>query len=166
MGNKPKSQKPTDDGIARIDQAIKIATEQKEEEIAKLKEKLSMSPWIFEMAGKIKGMMFTEAQAKCFKVLFLKKAKEGKEYREVYGMTWEQFCEHLNVSRRSADAWLEELEPLTLEFSANFAGFSGYDLNKIKYLANAKSANIAGFEGNSIIYQGEEIPLTPEHKDE
>ncbi len=166
MANKPKSQKPTDESIARIDQAIRIATEQKEEEIAKLKEKLSLSPWIFEMAGKIKSMMYTESEARCFKILFLKKVKEAKDYREVYGMTWEQFCEHLQISRRSADLWLEELDPLTAEFSANFAGFSGYDLNKIKYLAKAKSANIAGFKANSIVYQGQEIPLTPEHKDE
>ncbi len=166
MANKPKSQKPTDDSIARIDEAIKIATEQEKQENARLREKLSLSPWIFEMAGKIKGMMFTESQEKCFKVLFLKKVKESRDYREVYGMTWEQFCDHIKVSRRSADAWLEELEPLTVDFSANFAGFSGYDLNKIKYLAQAKSANIADFKGNAIVYQGEEIPLTPEHKDE
>jgi len=166
MANKPKSEKPTDEGIARIDQAIKFATERKEEEIAKLKEKLSLSPWIFEMAGKIKGMMFTEAQARCFKVLFLKKVKESKDYREVYGMTWEQFCEHVHISWRTADKWLEELEPLTVAFSANFADFSGHDLNKIKYLAKAKSANIADFTDTSIIYQGEEIPLSAEHADQ
>jgi hypothetical protein len=39
-------------------------------------------------------------------------------------------------------------------------------LNKIKYLARAISAESAGFTDNSIIFEGEEIPITPEHKDE
>jgi hypothetical protein len=166
MGNKPKNQKPTTDSIARIGEAIKIATEHKEEEIAKLQEKLSLSPWIFEMAGKIKTMMFTETQAKFLKILFLKRTKETKDYRDAYGMTWEDFCKHIGISWRTADSWLEEFKDLPLEFSAKFADFSGYDLNKIKYLVKAKSANIADFTDHSIIFQGEEIPLTPEHKDE
>jgi transcriptional regulator with XRE-family HTH domain len=136
------------------------------EENEKLKEKLSLSPWIFEMAGKIEGMMFTEVQARCFKVLFLKKVKEAKDYREIYGMTWEQFCEHLKISKRTADSWLDELGPFTTEFLANFANFSGYDLNKFKYLALAKLANIANFGDNSIIHKGEEIPLTDEFRDQ
>jgi len=166
MANKPKSERPTDESIARINQVIKVATEQKNEEIAKLQEKLSMSPWIFEMVGKIKSMIFTEEQAKCLKFLFLKKAKESKDYREVYGMTWEEFCKHAGFSWRTADRWLTELEPLTTEFSAKLADFSGYDLNKIKYLCKAKSANLAEIKDNAIVYEGEEIPLTPEHKDQ
>jgi len=166
MGNKPKSQKPTDESIAIVDRAVRMATEIKDQEITRLQEKLSLSPWIFETVGKIKSMMFSEEQAKLFKILFLKRARESKDYREVYGMTWEAFCKCVGVSDRTADQWLKDLEQLTVTFSAKFADFSGCDFNKIKYLAKAVSANIAEIKGNTIIYQGEEIPLTPEHKDE
>lgn len=166
MANKPKCQKPTDESIARIDEAIKIATEHKEEEITELKEKLSLAPWLYELAGKIKATIFTEAQAKFLKFIFLKHVKEGKGYRERYGMTWQQFCDHIGIDRRRVDEILEDLKPYGIEFLAEFANFSGHDLNKIKYLTRAISAESANFTGNSIIYQGEEIPLTPEHKDE
>jgi transcriptional regulator with XRE-family HTH domain len=166
MPNKPKSQKPTDESIAIVDRAVKMATEAKDGEIARLQEKLSLSPWIFETVGKIKSMMFSEEQAKLFKILFLKRARESKDYRVAFGMTWEQFCKHVGVSDRTADDWLKDLEPLTAAFSAKFADFSGCDFNKIKYLAKAVSANIAEIRGESLVYQGEEIPLTPEHKDE
>jgi rubrerythrin len=165
--------RPTNEEVKKIEltakekgELIEFGKNLLKDENEKLKEKLSLSPWIFEMAGKIKSMMFTESQARCFKVLFLKKVKESKDYREVYGMTWEQFCEHININRRRADEWLEDIAPLTVEFSALFASFSGYDLNKIKYLAMAKVAESANFTDTSIIYNGEEIPLTPEHKDE
>jgi hypothetical protein len=166
MANKPKNQKPTDDSIAIVDQAIKMATERKEEEISNLREQLSLAPWVYEMAGRVKATIFTEVQARFFKYIFLKKVKESKEYRERFGMTWVEFCDYIGLDWRRVDEKLADLKPYGVEFLTKFADFSGHDLNKIKYLTRAKSADSADFTENSIIYQGEEIPLTPEHKDE
>ena len=166
MGNKPKSQKPTDDGIARIDQAIKIATEQKDEEIARLKEKISLARQIFETSGKIKTVAFFESQTRLMRLLFLKQSKDNKDYREKFGMTWEEFCIAAGENRRRIDELLLDLKPFKADWLAKFVTTFGVEIHKIKYLGEAISAESANFKDNSIIYQGEEIPLTPEHKDE
>lgn len=121
---------------------------------------------VFEMAGKIKATNFFKTQAEFFNLVMLKKVKDSREYRERFGMTWEQFCEHAGVNRRTVDRQLDELEPFRQDFLDTLSNFSGVTLSKIKYLGMAVSGQMAEISDNAIIYNGETIPLDPEHRDE
>jgi len=121
---------------------------------------------IFEMAGKIKATNFFKTQADFFTLLMLKKVKDSKEYRERFGMTWENFCEYIGLKRRTIDLHLEELEPFRQEFLGTFANFSGVTISKIRYLGMAIDEKLATVAGNSIVYNGETIPVDAEHADE
>jgi transcriptional regulator with XRE-family HTH domain len=121
---------------------------------------------IYEMAGKIKTTGFNKAQSEFFELLMLKQVKDSKEYREKFGMTWEQFCEHVGVNRRTVDNLLIDLKPFKVEFLAKFANFAGFPINKIKYLEEPLLANIAKIEGNVIVYNGETIPFEKEYKED
>ena len=138
------------------------------EKIAELAqmEKEKAITYIYEMAGKIKTTNFFKTQADFFNLLMLKQVKESKEYRERLGMTWEQFCEHVGVKRRTIDFQLKDIEPLRQDFLATFANFSGVAISKIRYLGMAVNGNLATVAENSITYNGETIPLDAEHKDE
>lgn len=148
------------------EELVKIGKEQADVEIAQLKSRLEAAPWIYEMLGKIKTLSFTEAQSKFFKIVMLKQVKDNKIYREKFGMTWEQFCETAGVNRRRIDEQLDDLKPFKAEFLAEFANFSGLDFSKIKYLGDSKLADSANFSDNAIVFNGETIPVTPEHAEE
>jgi len=129
-------------------------------------EKEEAIAYVYEMAGKIKGTNFFKTQTEFFNLLMLKQVKDAKEYREKFGMTWEQFCEKVGVKRRTIDLQLEALEPFRQEFLATFANFAGAPVHKIKYLGMAVSEKLATIAENAIIYNGETIPLDAEHKDD
>jgi len=139
-----------------VEKAAELAQQDKEKAIAN----------IFEMAGKIKATNFNKSQAAFFSLLMLKKVKDAKEYRTSMGMSWEQFCEHVGVSRRWVDEQLVDLRPFKAEFLEDFLRFSEVPLNKIKYLGESIAEGTSGIQDNAIIYNGETIPLDPEHKDE
>jgi hypothetical protein len=121
---------------------------------------------LFREAGRIETLLFTRAQANFFALVMLKRVKETKEYRERLDMTWAQFCESIGLSHSTVDKQLDDLKPFKTEFLSSFANFSGFDFNKIKYLAEEKFSNLAKIKGNAIIYDGQEIAITPENKDE
>lgn len=121
---------------------------------------------VYEMAGKIKSTSFNKAQAEFFELLMLKQVKDAKEYREKFGMTWEQFCDYVGVNRRTIDNILIDLKPFKVEFLAKFANFAGFPINKIKYLEEPILASVAKIEGNEIVYMGERIPFEPEYRDD
>ncbi|NPU84405.1 MAG: hypothetical protein HPY65_07935 [Syntrophaceae bacterium] len=130
------------------------------------KEKEDAIANVYEMAGKIKVTNFQKSQSAFFGLLMLKQVKESKEYRSKMNMTWEQFCEYVGVDRRRVDEQLIDLKPFRTEFLADFASFSGCQINKVKYLGEAISADSAKIADNAIIYNGETIPLDADHKDE
>jgi len=121
---------------------------------------------IYEMAGKIKATSFNKAQAEFFELLMLKQVKDAKEYREKFGMTWEQFCDYVGVNRRTIDNILIDLKPFKVEFLAKFANFAGFQISKIKYLEEPILASVAKIEGNEIVYMDERIPFEPEYRDD
>ncbi|MDD4355804.1 MAG: hypothetical protein PHN98_01030 [Smithellaceae bacterium] len=118
---------------------------------------------IYEMAGKIKATNFFKTQAEFFNLLLLKKVKDSKEYRERFGMTWEQFCTQAGLNWRTIDRNLEDLKPFHGDFLQTFVNFSGVTFNKIKYLGFSESVTVTE---NAIIYNGETIPVDAEHADE
>lgn len=138
------------------ERSVEQAQRDKEEAIAN----------IYEMAGKIKATNFFKSQAEFFNLLMLKKVKESKAYRERYGMTWEQFCDHVGVERRTIDRYLEDIEPFRQEFLGQLSNFSGVTINKIKYLGMAVDSKLVTVSENSITFNGETIPVDAEHADE
>jgi len=138
------------------EKSIETAQREKEEAIA----------FVYEMAGRIKGTNFFKSQAEFFTLLGLKKVKDLKEYREKFGMTWEQFCEKVGVNRRTIDRHLDDLEPFRVDFLDTLANFSGVPISKIKYLGMAANDKLVTLSENAIIYNGETIPLDAEHKDD
>ena len=121
---------------------------------------------IYEMAGKVKATNFFKSQAEFFNLVMLKRVKDSKEYRERFGITWEQFCEHCGVNRRTVDRALDELEPFRQEFLDTLSNFSGVTSNKFKYLGMEVSGHLSEVSDNAITYNGETIPLDAEHKDD
>ncbi|MFA6290198.1 MAG: hypothetical protein WC637_00375 [Victivallales bacterium] len=118
---------------------------------------------IYELAGKIKATNFSKHQSDFFTLLMLKKVKDSKEYRERFGMTWENFCDHVGVNWRTIDRNLEDLKPFHQDFLQSFVNFTGVTVNKIKYLAMNESVTLTE---NAITYNGETIPVDAEHADE
>ena len=118
---------------------------------------------IFEMAGKIKATNFFKSQSEFFSLLMLKKVKDSKEYRERFGMTWEQFCTHAGLNWRTIDRNLEDLKPFHQDFLQTFVNFSGVTFSKIKYLGMTESVTVTE---NAITYNGETIPVDQEHAEE
>lgn len=166
MANKPVSQKRTDPEMEALKSAYEDGQRSKEVEVEELKARLGAAPLIFEMAGRVKAAAFSESQTRLMKILYLKRVKDDKEYRQAYGMTWEQFCEAVGEDRRRVDEQLVDLKPFKADFLAKFVSAFGVEISKIKYLGEAFSAESASFKGDSIVYAGEVIPLTPEHRDD
>lgn len=121
---------------------------------------------IYEMAGKVKATNFNKSQSAFFSLIMLKQVKDSKDYRAKFGMSWEQFCDHVGVSRRWIDEQLADLKPFKAAFLEDFLRFSGTTVNKIKYLGEAVAEGTSGISENAITYNGETIPLDAEHKDE
>lgn len=152
------------DESARTTEVMKRDLEKSAEQTQKDREAAIAN--IYEMAGKIKATNFFKSQAEFFNLVMLKKVKDSKEYRERFGITWEQFCEHVGVERRTIDRYLEDLEPFRQEFLGQLSNFSGVTFSKIKYLGMAVNEKLATLSENAISYNGETIPLDAEHKDE
>lgn len=138
------------------EKSVEQAQKDKEEAIAN----------VYEMAGKVKAMNFVKSQADFFNLVMLKKVKDTKEYRDRFDMSWEQFCDHVGVNRRTIDRQLEDLMPFRQDFLDTLSNFSGVTINKIKYLGMAVSGHLSEISENAITYNGETIPIDAEHKDE
>jgi hypothetical protein len=160
-----------------VDNHIKVCSEAAEsfeamrrdsEKVAEMQqmEKEKAIAYIYEMAGKIKAVSFFKTQSDFFGLLMLKKVKESKDYRERFGMTWAQFCEHVGLNVRTVDIHLKELEPFREDFLESFRKLAGATINKIKYLGKAVNENSVTVSENAITYNGEIIPLDAEHKDD
>jgi hypothetical protein len=120
---------------------------------------------VSESIGSIKAMNFMRSLSDITALMKLKELKESKRYKEI-GITWEQTCESMGLSRRTVDEKLTDLRPFRDDFLANFASFVSNDFNKIKYLGEAVSGKSAEIRDNAIVYGGEVVPLTPKHRDE
>jgi hypothetical protein len=155
-----KAYRDAADESAKMSHNLVISAEQQQ------REKEIAIGEIHEMAGKVKATNFFKTQSDFFTLLMLKKVKDSKEYRDRFGMTWENFCEYVGLKRRTVDLQLEDIEPFRQDFLATFANFSGVTISKIRYLGMAIDEKLAKIAGNSIIFNGETIPVDAEHADE
>ena len=152
------------DDSARTTEIMKREHEKSVEQTQREKEEAIAN--IYEMAGKIKATNFFKSQAEFFNLVMLKKVKDSKAYRERFGITWEQFCEHVGINRRTMDRSLEDIAPFRQEFLDTLSDFSGVTFNKIKYLGMAADEKLVNLSENAIVFNGETIPVDAEHADE
>ncbi len=145
-----------------------VAFEQRQDQLAELslKKKETSIAQVFESAGRVKSHGMMESQHRFMKLVEMKAMKDSKRYIEELNMTWEQYCNYCGESRRTIDEQLKDLKPFKAEFLARLAEAFGTELHRIKYLGEAVSAKSAEIKGNLLIYDGQEIAISPENKDE
>jgi hypothetical protein len=114
-------------------------------------ESLELGAWIgrHQAFGLIANMC-SAADAEC-----LREIREKKYYR-VIGLTWEEFCNrHTGVDRKTADRIVERLQ----EF-----GEAYFNLSQIMPIQPARYRQLAAnVTGNTLEFDGQKIPITPEH---
>ena len=119
----------------------------------------------FDLAGSVRTMNFMRSLSDVTMVMKLRQLKEGGQYKDM-GFTWAGMCDYMGLPVRTVDDKLKDIENLRDDFLGEFAEYFSSDFKKIKYLGRAVSAESAEIKGNAIIYKGEEVPLTPEHRDD
>lgn len=165
MANKPKSQKPTDESMARMDEAWKIAEEAAETKyktlVSDLQQKIKDTAFQIEFSTKIKASDSEESMARFLRVLFLRQAKDALKAQG----KWTQFCQENGIDMRNADYEIGKLLEFRDELLLKFGSFVGYDLNKIKYLGGDDSQNLGvviNISQGTVTHKGQEIPFTPD----
>jgi hypothetical protein len=162
MAGKKKRLDPASEGALEAARAQREAAELQEKE-GELRER--NIAFTAETVGTVKSMNFVRSLSDITLLMRLKDLKESKRYRAA-GMTWEGVCAAMGLCRKTVDLKLDDLKPFRDDFLGNFSVFFSNDLRKIKYLGHAVSGKSAEIRDNAIIYKGEEIPLTPEHRDD
>ena len=142
-----------------------IGQERANLELEKLKSEIDAIREESESLGILKKIKYDMAHNEMLKYTVLYQIKEKKEHLKG-GMTWKEFCESIGEPDRTVDRILKEIKPIVEAFSANLANLIGMPLSKIRYLGSSVSANLADFDGESIIYEGRKIPITPENKED
>lgn len=156
----------TDDSRVEATQEIyKIAREQADLEMAKLRGEVEAIRQESYVMGSIKAFDINIAQNEFLKIMALYRIKQAKDYK-AGGLTWKEFCEAVGVPDRTIDRMIEEAKPYFELFSAGMAEIAGVPFNKIRQLGKTFSASQAKIENNHLIYGDESIPLTPEYRDD
>jgi hypothetical protein len=120
----------------------------------------------YELAGRVKALLFTEKVATVATLMQLKQAKESKCYRDLPGIgSWDKYCEYMGVSRRKVDEDLINLSTFGGEFLETVSSFSlGYrELKKLRQLTHDGSVVI---EAECIRIGEESIPINEDHADD
>lgn len=162
MANKARV---TDAQVEAANEIYKVAREQADGEIARLREEMDAVRQESFAMGAIKAIDANIAYNEFLKLMTIYRIKQQKDYKHG-GMTWEQFCDANNITRRTIDLIIDEVKPVFESFSANLADLCGMPINKIRLLGRSVSANLAEIRDNAIVYGDEIIPLTPDHADD
>ena len=115
--------------------------------------------------GAIRALDSVTAYNELMKYVSLYRIKKHKEYR-TGGLTWDGFCDALNLERRNVDRILEDISPLMSDFSDKMSMIASIPFNKIRYLGRQISGQLSVIENGVLIYGDEAIPITPENADE
>lgn len=162
MARKPKV---TDEQVEASKEIYRIAREEADIEMAKLRGEMAAKLPQYEAMGILRKIQHDRAYNDLIEALVLFRIKDSKAYKDG-GLNWEDFCSAAGYDRRRADEIISDVRPVFQTFSADFAGFLGIGFNKIRYLGKSVSAESASFEDGALVIEGEKIPLTPEHRDE
>lgn len=163
MAGKTKTTTVDQDATNEI---YKVAQEEKNIEIAELKETQSRLAEAHEMIGRIQGVGMLTKMATVSTLVWLKDVKDSKLYRDLPNIgTWEDFCNYLKKDRRTVDEDLQNLNAFGEDFLATVASLRvGYrDLRKLRQLSHDGAITI---DAEAVQINGERIPLDPDHKED
>lgn len=155
----------TDEQVEASKEIYRIAREEADIEITKLRSEIEAKGNQREAMGVLKKIQHDRAYSELIEAVVLYRVKESRAYKEG-GLTWADFCEASGYEVRTADNIINDLRPIFNKFSENVSTFLGIGFNKIRYLGKSLSENVSEISDGSLIIEGEKIPLTPEHKDE
>lgn len=120
----------------------------------------------YEVAGRIQAFTFIGKVVTVSTLIQLKQIKESKAYRGLPNIgTWDKYCDYLGLDRHTLNQDLLNLATFGEQFLETCHRFSlGYrDLRKLRQLTNDGKVVI---DAESIVIGGEQIPLTPDHKED
>lgn len=119
-----------------------------------------------EVIGHIRAAELNEQFNLVARLVWFKKIKDEKSYKKM-GITWDEFCEHLGVKRRTIDDQILNLAALGERFMQLSVSMGlGYrDLRKLRYLSEQGNDAIQ-FSGETVSISGEVIPLTPDRRED
>lgn len=160
-----RTPKVTDEQVEASKEIYRIAREEADIEIARLRSEIEAKGNQREAMGILKKIQHDRAYNDLIEAVVLYRVKENKAYREG-GLTWAEFCEATGFEVRTADNIINDLRPIFNRFSENVSTFLGIGFNKIRYLGKSLSENVSEIADGTLIIEGEKIPLDPEHKDE
>lgn len=159
MANKPKSQKPTDVNVKAAEELIKFGREQVEAEILKLKTEIETTGDEREAIGVLKKIRADRTYNDLVEAIVLYRMKKNKTHIKL-GFPWAKFCDAAGIHVNTADYKVDSIKKLYDDFSTNIVDLFGLKLSDIKLLGEAKSTNIVDFKGDTILYKGQEMPLS------
>lgn len=120
----------------------------------------------YEVAGRIQALTFIGKVVTVSTLIQLKQIKESKAYRGLPNIgTWDKYCEYLGLDRHTLNQDLLNLATFGEQFLETCHQFSlGYrDLRKLRQLTTDGKVVI---DSESIVIGGEQIPLTPDYKED
>ena len=156
-------------GDAEINAANEIyeaARKSADIEITEMKKKMDGVRDESKTLGILQKIAYDDAHNKLFKYATLYQIKKSKSYKKG-GMSWEDFCPMVTgESHRNINRILEDMRPVYDEFQDKLSCLLGLSFSKIRYLGRANGTSLSRFKDGCLIFDGEEIPLNPENREE
>jgi len=134
--------------------------------VAEAQRKQEMALFSMRLAGRAEMGKVIREFADISNLIQLKQIKDSKAYKELpTSPTWAKYCEFIGLSHQHVDEGLRNLQTLGENFLQTVSSFGlGYrDLRKLRKLSGK---GVLQIEDQSLVVEGEVIPLDPDHKDD
>lgn len=151
--------------VAAVNEIYKTAREQADSELARLRGEIEGEKAEQFMLGIIAKINYDAAHNNLLKYAVLYQYKQKKTYLKG-GKSWEAFLQSISEERRNVDRIFDDLRPLYDDFQGQLSVLANLPFNKIRYLGRSLQGNLSGIEEGCLVFDGERIPVTPEHTDE
>lgn len=157
--------KANDDTAQAAEQIYALAKADADQQLAEMRESIEAVRVESQAFGALQAIDTSIAFQELLRAITLHRIKASKEYK-TGGLTWDQFCDSLGMERRTVDRMLDDFRPIMDTFLDRIVQFSGMPFSKIRLLGKQLSDNLSEIKDNCLIYGDEEIPLTPDHRDD
>ena len=163
MPSKPEGQQITDTQVEASKEIYKIAREQADIEMVKLRADIAANKEEAFSFGVIRANKAYRDYSNFLDVVVLYRMHKSKAYKKA-GQTWEEFCEAAGYPRRTAETMIADIAPIFDIFGQNLPVLAGITINDIRWLGKSKAAGTAGLseDGKTLIIGDDQIPATPE----
>lgn len=118
-----------------------------------------------ETAGRIQALNFMEKVVTVSSLVQLNKVKESKGYCGIG--TWQEYCNYLGLDRATIDKQLLNLKTFGEQFLLTVSSFGvGYrEMIKLRQLSHDGAVQV-NTDDNTIVIEGETIPIDQDHAEE